>query len=200
MAKAAPDVFLPFCYVNPMYPEESVEEIDRCVGEGRMCGVKLWVARRATDQGLDPILERAVSLDVPVLQHAWIKTTGNLSGESFPADVADLATRHPNAKIIMAHLNGVGLRGIEDIAGCENIVVDVSGGDPESCLVEIAVARLGHKRVVFGSDAPIRHFAVMLGKVLGSDLSDAQKQDILWNNVARLLPEWSGVSHEERVS
>ena len=200
MAKAAPDVFLPFCYVNPMYPEESVEEIDRCVGEGRMCGVKLWVARRATDQGLDPILERAVSLDVPVLQHAWIKTTGNLSGESFPADVADLATRHPNAKIIMAHLNGVGLRGIEDISGCENIVVDVSGGDPESCLVEIAVARLGHTRVVFGSDAPIRHFAVMLGKVLGSDLSDAQKQDILWNNVARLLPEWSGVSLQERVS
>ena len=34
-------------------------------------------------------LERAVALRVPVLQHAWIKTTGNLVGESFPADVAD---------------------------------------------------------------------------------------------------------------
>ena len=197
MSKAAPDVFLPFCYVNPMYPEESVEEIERCVGEGQMCGVKLWVARRATDPGLDPILAKAVALDVPVLQHAWIKTTGNLVGESFPVDVAHLAKRHPKAKIIMAHLNGIGLRGIEDIAETENVVVDVSGGDPESRLVEIALERLGHTRVVYGSDAPIRHFAVILGKVLGSDLTDAQKQDILWNNVARLLPEWAGVSEQE---
>jgi hypothetical protein len=193
MTDAAPEVFLPFCYVNPMYPDESVEEIERCVGEGKMCGVKLWVARRATDPGLDPIVEKAVSLDVPLLQHAWIKTTGNLVGESFPADVADLSRRHPDARIIMAHLNGIGLRGIEDIVDCENVVVDVSGGDPESCLVEIAAERLGHTRVVYGSDAPIRHYAVTLGKVLGSHFSDDQKQDILWNNAARLLPEWAGV-------
>jgi predicted TIM-barrel fold metal-dependent hydrolase len=193
MTRAAPDVFLPFCYVNPMFPSESVDEIDRCVGEGKMCGVKLWVSRRATDPGLDPITEKAIALDVPMLQHAWIKTTGNLEGESFPSDVADLASRHPRAKIIMAHLNGIGLRGIEDIVACENVVVDVSGGDPESCLVEIAVDRLGHDRVVYGSDAPIRHHAVTLGKVLGSDLTDDQKKDILWNNVARLLPRWAGI-------
>ena len=81
-----------------------------------MYGIKLWVARRATDPGLNPILEKAVELDVLVLQHAWIKTTGNLPGESFPEDVADLANRHPQARIIMAHLNGIGLRGLEPIA------------------------------------------------------------------------------------
>ena len=194
MSEAAPDVFLPFCYVNPMFPAESVDEIDRCVTEGKMCGIKLWVARRATDLGLDPIAEKATALDVPILQHAWIKSTGNLEGESFPGDVAELANRHPKVKIIMAHLNGIGLRGIEDIVQCKNVVVDVSGGDPESCMVEIAVERLGHTRVVYGSDAPIRHFAVTLGKVLGCDLLDEQKRDILWNNGARLLPEWAGVA------
>ena len=197
MAETEPDVFLPFCYVNPMYPTQSVEEIERCVGEGKMCGIKLWVARRATDKGLDPILERAVDLDVPILQHAWIKTTGNLEGESFPADVANLARRHPEAKIIMAHLNGVGLRGIEDIAEAENIVVDVSGGDPEANIVQIAIDRLGHERVVYGSDAPIRHFSLCLHKVLSCDLTDGQKRDICWNNVVRLLPDWANVSPAE---
>lgn len=158
-----------------------------------MSGIKLWVARRATDPGLDPILERAVALRVPVLQHAWIKTTGNLVGESFPADVADLAKRHPEARIVMAHLNGHGLRGIEDVADCPNIFVDTSGGDPESGFVEIAVASLGPERVVYGSDAPIRHFGVQLGKTLGTDLPAQVKRDVLWNNTARLLPEWSGV-------
>ena len=193
MRDIAPDIFLPFCYVNPMFPDASVDEIDRCVGGERMCGIKLWVARRATDPGLDPIMERAVAFDVPVLQHAWEKTTGNLPGESFPWDVADLARRHPKARIIMAHLNGCGLRGLEAVAACPNLVVDTSGGDPDSGMVEAAVNVLGAERVVYGSDAPIRHFAVQMGKTLGTGLSDVMKRDILWNNTARLLPEWAEV-------
>jgi predicted TIM-barrel fold metal-dependent hydrolase len=194
MQDAAPDSFVTFCYVNPAFPDAAVAEIDRCVASRRMHGVKLWVARRAVDPGLDPIMERAAELGVPVLQHAWNKTTGNLSGESTPADVADLARRHPMVPIVMAHLNGAGLRGIEQIAGCPNIVVDTSGGDPETHIVEAAVQVLGPRRVVFGSDAPIRHFMVSLGKVLAADLPDDAKQDILWNNAARLMPEWARVT------
>jgi len=155
-----------------------------------MAGVKLWVARRATDPGLDPILERAVHWRVPVLQHAWRKTTGNLEGESTPADVADLARRHPQAQIIMAHLNGCNPRGIEDIVDVPNVCVDTSGGDPESGVVELAVERLGAGRVVFGSDAPIRHFGVCLAKVLGANLPWETKRMILWDNLQNRLPEW----------
>lgn len=193
MRDAAPDRFIPFCYVTPVYPDEAVREIERRISGERMCGVKLWVARRATDPGLDPIVALAADLGVPVLQHAWIKTTGNGPGESTPADVADLARRHPEARIVMAHLNGAGLRGIEDVADCPNLYVDTSGGDPESGMVEAAAAVLGHERVVYGSDAPIRHFGVQLGKTLGTDLPDRAKRDILWNNTAGLLPDWAGV-------
>ena len=194
MRDAAPEFFLPFCYVSPEHPEAAVAEIDRCVGEEGMVGIKLWVARRATDPGLDPILERAVALDVPALQHAWYKTTGNLAGESTPADVADLARRHPRARILMAHLNGAGLRGLAAIAGCRNVCVDTSGGDPEAGIVEAAVAALGPARVLYGSDAPIRHFGVSVAKVMGTDLPDTVKRDLLWNNTARLLPARAGVS------
>ena len=193
MREAGGDYFLPFCYVNPMYPEEGVQEIERCMGGEGMVGVKLWVARRGTDVGLDPIMNKAVELGVPVLQHAWRKTTGNLVGESFPADVADLARRHPQAQIIMAHLNGCNPRGLEAVVDCPNVVVDISGGDPESGMVDLAVERLGAKRVIYGSDAPIRHFGITLAKVLGAQLSGQQRRDILWNNAARLLPPWAGV-------
>lgn len=193
MRDLAPEAFLPFCYVNPAFPDESVHEMDRCILEERMCGVKLWVARRATDAGLDPVIQRAAELGVPVLQHAWDKTTGNLPGESFPQDVADLARKHPAAKIIMAHLNGCGLRGIEHVVDCPNLVVDTGGGDPEAGIVETAVDALGGRRVVFASDLPVRLFGQCLGKTLGADLSEATKRDILWNNAAGLLPEWAGV-------
>jgi len=187
MRDAEPDSILPFCYVTPAFPDDAVSEIERCVGGQAMAGVKLWVARKATDPGLDPIMDAAVAMDVPVLQHAWLKSTGNLPGESTPFDVADLARRHPRARIIMAHLNGVGYRGIEAIADVPNVVVDTSGGDPESGMVEMAVRRLGADRVVYGSDAPIRHFGVTMNKVLGADLSDAVRRAILWDNALRIL-------------
>lgn len=193
MRDALPDVFLPFCYVNPMHPDAAEEEIARCVDGHGMVGVKLWVARRATDPGLGPILEAAADRGVPVLQHAWNKTTGNLSGESTAEDVADAARRHPKTQIIMAHMNGVGLRGLKAVADCPNVVVDTSGGDPESGVTESAVSLLGPDRVVYGSDAPIRHFGVMLGKVLGSGFPEAVVKNLLWNNAARVLPDRAGV-------
>src|SRR5262249_12005867 len=49
MQAAAPDVFVTFCYVNPAFPDAAVAEIDRCVANRQMHGIKLWVARRATD-------------------------------------------------------------------------------------------------------------------------------------------------------
>ncbi len=188
-----PDLFLPFCYATPQFPEESVEEINRCIVNERLYGIKLWVARHATDPGLDPILSRAAELGVPVLQHTWDKTTGNLPGESRPPDIADLARRHPDAKIIMAHLNGCGLRGIEHVRNCPNVTVDTSGGDPESGIVDAAAAALGANRVAFASDLPVRLLSQSLGKILGADLPDQAKRDILWNNAARLLPDWADV-------
>jgi predicted TIM-barrel fold metal-dependent hydrolase len=136
----------------------------------------------------------AAERGVPVLQHAWLKTTGNQPDESAPQDVAELARRHPQVTIIMAHLNGHTPRGIEAVVNISNVVVDTSGGDPESGMLELAVLRLGAKRVLFGSDAPVRHFGVSLAKVLGAELPERAKCDILWNNAARLLPPWSGVA------
>jgi uncharacterized protein len=189
-----PDFFLPFCYVSPAYPDEALKEIERCVGGADMVGIKLWVARRASDAGMDPIAAAAAAADVPILQHAWSKTVGQLPGESYPADVAVLARRHPRTRIVMAHLNGVNPRGLEAVVDCPNISVDISGGDPESGMIELAVRRLGSQRVVFGSDMPIRHFSVSLAKVIGAGIDAAARRDILWNNAARLLPQRAGVA------
>jgi len=190
MKEVAHSVFVPFCYVNPAFPGESVNEIERCMKKTGLGGIKLWVARRAKDRGLDPILEIAAELRLPILQHAWDKTTGNLPQESFPWDVADLAKRHPKAKIIMAHLNGAGLRGLEAMAEYTNIYVDTSGGDPESGMVEIALEKLGPKRILYGSDVPGRHFGVQMGKVLGANIPEDIKRNILWDNGAQILPDW----------
>lgn len=184
---AHPGTLFGFCYVNPRHGAGALEEIQRCVVRGGMAGIKLWISCKATDPRVDPIVECAADLGVPVLQHAWLKTVGQMEHESTPADVAEMGRRHPRATIIMAHLTGAGYRGILDVAPVPNICVDTSGGDPETGVLEYAVAQLGAGRILFGSDAPGRSYGVQLGKVLGARLSREEQDLILWGNARRIL-------------
>ena len=174
------------CYANPRHPDESLAEIDRCIARGPMVGIKLWTAAKASDPSVEPIARKAIELDVPILQHAWDKTTGNLEDESTPADVAVLAQKFPELRIQMAHLYGAGYRGIADIAPYPNIYVDTGGGEPEAGVLEYAAREIGRERILFASDAPGRGFAVQLGKVTGADISEEAKEMILWKNAKRI--------------
>lgn len=180
-----PDILLGICYVNPKYPEEALAEIERCIANGPMIGIKLWVSVKASDPIVEIIARKALELEVPILQHAWYKATGNMPDESTPMDVVVLARKFPDLRIHMAHLYGAGLRGIADIADYKNIYVDTSGSEPEAWILEYAVEQLGDERILFGSDAPGRSFGVQLGKVMGADIAEHQKQLILSENAIR---------------
>ncbi len=181
-----PDRFIPFAYLNPGYPEESVRELDRCVAHG-MRGIKLWIGRRINHAGAILIARRAAELRLPIVQHCSDRPGGNLPGETSPADAAELAGLCPEVTIVLAHLNNIGLRGIEVIRPYSNILVDTSGGDPLAGFVRTAIDRLGVSRVVFGSDMPCRCFGGQLGKALNGDLSLDEMADVLHRNAERLL-------------
>jgi hypothetical protein len=176
-----------FVYVNPKHVEQSVAEIDRCVRDGPMVGVKLWVAQRANAPELDPIVARAAELGAVVFQHTWIKATGNLAGESTPMELAELAARHPRAAIICGHTGGDWELGIRAVRPHRHVAVDLAGGDPVAGITEAAVRELGAERVLYGSDAGGRSFASQLAKVTGAEISDDAKKLILAGNLKRLL-------------
>jgi predicted TIM-barrel fold metal-dependent hydrolase len=176
-----------FVYVNPKHVKESLAEIDRCVHDGPMVGVKLWVARRADTKEVDAIVERATELKALIFQHTWIKATGNLPGESTPMELAALAARHPKAAIICGHTGGDWEQGIRAVRAQTHVAVDLAGGDPVAGVAEMAVRELGAERVVYGSDAGGRSFASQLAKVHGADVPDAAKALILAGNLKRLL-------------
>ena len=186
MMEEHPEEVVGFCYVNPRHPEEARREIVRCLDAG-MAGIKLLISCRANDPLVDPIAALAGELEAPILQHAWYKRDDQGEYESTPAEVAALAARHPRTMIVMAHLTGGGERGIADIAPFENLSVDTCGSEPEAGLTELAVRKLGARRVVFGTDAPGRGYGAALGKVLGARLSRREQALILGGNAMRLL-------------
>jgi predicted TIM-barrel fold metal-dependent hydrolase len=176
-----------FVYVNPKYVKESLAEIDRCVRDGPMVGVKLWVALRANAPELDDIVKRAAELKALVFQHTWIKITGNLPGESTPMDLAALAARHPEASIVCGHTGGDWEQGVRAVRGQRHVAVDLAGGDPAAGETEMAVRELGAGRVIYGSDAGGRSFASQLAKVHAAHIPDAAKRLIFAGNLKRLL-------------
>ncbi len=176
-----------FVYLNPRHTEACLAEMDRCVRDGPMVGVKLWVAVRCHEQCLDPIVERAVELGIPVLQHTWYKITGNLPGESTADDLAVLAARHPRATFIAAHTGGDWERGIRAIRPFLNVTAEICGGDPTAGFVDMAVRELGAERVMYGSDYSGRSFASQLAKVYGADISEDAKRLVLAGNIKRML-------------
>lgn len=182
-----PDRIFGLTYVNPKNSQASLDEIDRCIHRGPMVGIKLWVAIKCSDPCLDPILQKAAELQVPVYQHTWFKITGNLPGESTPEDLALLAKRHPTVSIICGHSGGDWELGIRTVRPYQNVSVDLSGGDPAFGVTEMAVQELGAERVLFGSDAGGRSFASQLAKVMGAQIPDSVKERILCGNLKNIL-------------
>jgi hypothetical protein len=185
--KKYPDRAFGFVYLNPKHPRESLDELNRCIADGPMVGVKLWVATHANDPNLDALVDRATELKAVIFQHTWIKITGNLPGESTPMDLVALAKRHPTAKIICGHTGGDWEQGVRAVRAQPNISVDLGGGDPVAGITEMAVRELGPERVLYGSDTPGRSFASQLAKVHGARVSNEAKQLILAGNLKRLL-------------
>jgi predicted TIM-barrel fold metal-dependent hydrolase len=179
-----------FVYLNPRHLRESLDELERCVANGPMIGIKLWVGTRANAPELDPIVRRAKELDALILQHTWIKQRGkgNLPHESTPMELAELSARHPGVPIVCGHTGGGDWAlGIRAIRARPELYADLGGGDPVYGEVEMAVRELGAGRVLYGSDVSGRSFSSQLGRVLGADISIEDKKLILRENLRGLL-------------
>lgn len=176
-----------FVYVNPHHVEASLREIDRCVRDGPMVGIKLWVARRCNIPELDPIITRARELRAAVYQHTWIKTGGNPPGESRPEDLVELSARHPGVPLICGHTGGNWELGIRTVRGSPDISIDLAGSDPTAGFVEMAVRELGARRIIYGSDVGGRGFASQLAKVRSAAIPAADRRMILGGNLRAML-------------
>ena len=182
-----PDFFSGACYLNPEHEPEFVQqEAVRCVRAG-MVAVKQHMDLFADDPRQDAVAQVAAELDIPIVWHAWYKKAEGYPNESNGSHIARLARRNPHTKFVMAHLTGVARRGVQDVADLPNVWVDTSGCWAESEIVEYAVRHLGADRVVYGSDYIGRYYAVQLARVLDADISEEDREKILWKNAAALL-------------
>lgn len=184
-----PNFFIAFCYLNPLLGEKAVRaEVDRCVGKLGFKGIKLEVANNASHPSMKAVMKVAEEFDVPVLQHTWATQHKRMRmTHSDPIDTCALARRHPNTRVIMAHLPGIGHRGVLEAIGIDNLMVDTSACLPFAGLVEFACEKLGADRILYGSDLPIRELSACIARVTAADIPQSAKGRILFDNAAAWL-------------
>ncbi|MDH4238068.1 MAG: amidohydrolase family protein [Phycisphaerae bacterium] len=183
-----PDRVLGYCYVNPGYGREALEEIRRCVVDRGFIGIKLYNEYTCTEPVVFPIVELAIELGVPILQHAshshyFVDDQPRMSDGGH---LAELSRRYPKAMLICAHISGGGdwEWTIKVLRHAPNVLLDTSGSVTDEGTVEMAAAVVGVDRLVFGCDSSM---TAGVGKIRGANLSAQDKQKILSGNMTRLL-------------
>jgi len=187
-ARRFPGRVLGYCFVNPGYTKEAIEEIRRYV-EGRgFIGIKLYNDYRITEPVLRPIIELAIELRVPVLSH-----TGHTSWLPEPqprisdgGHLAEAGRAYPEATLICAHIAGGGdwEWTVKALRSAPNVYLDTSGSVIDEGTVEMAVRVLGADRLLFACDMSL---TASVGRIRGADISEADRRKILGGNMQRIL-------------
>ena len=142
-----------YVYLNPAH-SNAMDVLRRGIEEQAMDGIKLWVATFCDDARVNPIAEKAIEYNIPVLLHAFHKARGQYCTETVGNNVAELALRYPELKIIMAHLGGNCYHGIPCIKHLPNVWVDHSGSIVRADDLRYTIKNIGADRVLFGTDLP----------------------------------------------
>lgn len=168
----------------------SRKDIDFIKSNDEVKGVKVHPSlakKPLIDKGYMGILEAAEEAGLPVYVHCgrWKE----MSDYTFVLEAAGI---HRNAPFIVGHFGGkhpsTWKALIDDIekGGHDNVYIDISEMT-EFMLAGRAVSRLGSERLLMGSDYPFSHPAMYIALVNALDISDEEKENILWRNITKLL-------------
>jgi predicted TIM-barrel fold metal-dependent hydrolase len=188
--KEYPGKILGYCFVNPGYQQESLEEVEKRVLEEGMIGVKLYNQYKCSDPIVFPIVKKTVELKVPILQHAGHLTdpaeASRQPNISDARDISYLASLFPEAVIIEAHLGGGGdwEWALKILRNTRNVYVDTSGSVIDCGMIEKAVKLLGAERLLFGTDLSMEEG---VGKILDAEISEHDRSLIFGENMRQIL-------------
>ncbi len=187
--RAHPGRFRAYCAVNPNYPAQVVRDVAqyddyRDVYVGFKFLADYFKVPITDDRGT-PAWEKAEAEGLMVLLHTW-------GGSDFdgPDQVRRCAERYPNARILMGHsCHGAWREAAALAAEFPNLYLELTAVLDDRGAVELFVREAGSEKIIFGTDTPWFNHHYYIGALLGADMTDEDRRNILYRNGQRLLGE-----------
>ena len=193
-----PDRFVKFFWFNPKVNSDKKDRdygvLEQHFNKG-YCGVKLHSGihlAKIPDDVIELVeFMQGYNPHFPLYIHSTpaFSLFQGISGMDF----LNLANQFPDLKIIIGHAGFAMEYAIELgflLEKCENVFFETSCSSPYAILSLLKMA--GHRRVLFGSDAPITNpIQLEIDKIMALPISEEQKADILYRNTEDLLADVS---------
>lgn len=181
--------FVPFATMHPDFALDIEEELATLKIRG-MKGIKLHTDFQgfdADDPKAYPIYRAAEKLDLPVLFHVGDRVFTH----SHPKKIAKVSEDFPYLRIVAAHFGGReqwedGLRYLKD---CPNVWFDSSSaiGMLGAAGADKMIEAYGYERIFFATDFPMASLEAELKRFFYLDLTQTQREAILYTNAKRFL-------------
>ncbi|NLO74620.1 MAG: amidohydrolase family protein [candidate division WS1 bacterium] len=188
-----PEILRAYLAINPNYPElmaQDLADYDRYPEV--YVGLKMLadyhrIAVDAPDAA--PAWEMANARGLLVLLHTW----GGSRYDGYE-QVKSVLERYPNAKVLLGHsLFGEWEHAAELAADYPNCYLELTAASLERGGMETMLRGVGSEKLVFGTDFPWFGYPYCVGTILGANMTDENRRNILYRNAQRLLGE---ASHE----
>jgi predicted TIM-barrel fold metal-dependent hydrolase len=182
-----------YVYVNMHYPEQSRLEMEKYLALPKFVGLKYNgeysrspVSAEENDEIFD-LLENKYRK--PLLLHTWgLAEHGNAMAYSLPAQALELARRHPNLAIVMGHMGGTEwMPAIYTARKADNLFLDTCASFADRDKVAAAVSLLGAERILWGTGMTENNAFMQKSVILDAEISQREKELILYENAARLF-------------
>ena len=186
-----PDRFVGVAYVTPRYPDEALEELDRCFDVLGFKSLKLYptyLNKPIDDPSYDPIFEWADERAIVIMSHSsYISDDDQLTR---PDLFIGLARRYQRINWVLGHSGNI--RQGQELAvaaanSCPNVYLETCTSMGEHDSIEFLVNGAGEDRVLYGSDIPLMDPRLQVGRIVTADISDEAKVKVLGLNAIKLL-------------
>jgi uncharacterized protein len=179
-----PDRLLGYVYLWPGDPAAVRAEVQRRLAQG-FTGLKLLVLMGYSYvyPGYAPAFAIANERRLPVLLHTY-------GGQPGLDDVPVLAERYPDINFVLAHAGAQQVEHHLRVAGqVERAYLELSTSTATHRAVETLFENVPVERIVWGADDLPLNMSHQLGKVLGAQIPEAAKLQILSGNARRILSQ-----------
>ena len=170
---------------NEMTDEAIEEEVELALSRG-MKGVKLHPDFQKFNIDDAENIYRVTAGKLPVLLHMGDKRYDF----SAPERLKRMAEKYPEQVFIGAHFGGYSVWDkVECVKDLPNVYFDTSSSlfFLDKGRAADLIHRFGHERYFFGTDFPMWKPDEELRRFLSLDLTEEEREDILYNNAAKLL-------------